>query len=167
MKLVKFFYEKITQKEAPYYFDYSIFKIISKPIRKYFTVVVAPNCPFNCLRIFIYKLCGFNIGKKVFIGMKCYLDDMCYDLLKIGNNVTISYGVYFALHGKNQSHNKLHLEDGVYVGMRASFINNKGDITIGENAIIGACTLVNKSIPKNSTAVGTPCKIIVEEEKYE
>lgn len=26
--------------------------------------------------------------------MRCYLDDMCYDKIEIGNNVTISYGVF-------------------------------------------------------------------------
>ena len=105
MKLLKAVYEKTTGESAPYYFEYSVLTIVSKPIRKLFAQVVAPNCPFNNLRILIYRLCGFKIGKHVFIGMKCYLDDMCYDLLfEIGNNVTISYGVYFACHGKGQGH---------------------------------------------------------------
>lgn len=55
--------------------------------------------------------------------MKCYLDDMCYDLLEIGNNVTISYGVYFACHGKGQGHLPIIIEDGAYVGMRACVIS--------------------------------------------
>ena len=97
MKLLKFIYEKTHHKPAPYYYNYSIIKIIAKPIRKWLTNVVAANCPFNCIRIAIYRICGFKIGKGTFIGMRCYLDDMCYDLLKIGSNVTISYGVFFAL----------------------------------------------------------------------
>ena len=36
----------------------------------------------------------------------------------------------------------------------------KNGVTIGENAVIGACTLVNKDIPDNATAVGDPCRII-------
>ena len=85
--------------------------------------VLEPNCPFNNIRILLYRLCGFKIGKHVFIGMKCYLDDMCYDLLEIGNNVTISYGVYFACHGKGQSHLPIVIEDGAYIGMRACVIS--------------------------------------------
>lgn len=123
MKLIKKIYEKVTKKTAPYYFDYSILTIIGKPIRKFAAQVLAPNCPFNNIRILLYRLCGFKIGKHVFIGMKCYLDDMCYDLLEIGNNVTISYGVYFACHGKGQSHLPIVIEDGVYIGMRASVIS--------------------------------------------
>lgn len=123
MKLLKWLYEKKNKKPAPYYYDYSIFTILMKPIRKWLTNTLAANCPFNCVRIWLYKVCGFKIGKNVFIGMKCYLDDMCYDLISIGNNVTISYGVYFACHGKNQDHYPIVIGDNAYVGMRASIIS--------------------------------------------
>lgn len=128
MKLLKFIYEKKTGRPAPYYYNYSILTIINKPIRKFFAQVIAPNCPFNNLRIWIYRLCGFKIGKHTFIGMKCYLDDMCYDLMRIGNNVTISYGVYFACHGKGQEHLPITLEDNTYIGMRASIITKTGGV---------------------------------------
>ena len=38
--------------------------IIAKPIRKWLTNVLAAHCPFICIRIFLYRLCGFKIGKK-------------------------------------------------------------------------------------------------------
>ena len=161
MSLLKKSYELFTKRKAPYWLDYSVFTLIKKPIRKWLTNVVAANNPFNCIRIFIYRRCGFKIGKKVFIGMHCYLDDMCYDLITIGNNCTVSYGVYFACHGRNQGHNPIIIEDGAYVGMRANIIARKEEGTIiGKNAVIGACTLVNKSIPEGATAVGVPCRIV-------
>lgn len=172
MKLLKFAYEKIKGQPAPYYYNYSILTIVGKPIRKWVAQCLAPNCVFNNIRILLYRLCGFKIGKHVFIGMKCYLDDMCYDLLTIGNNVTISYGVYFACHGKKQGHYPIKIEDGVYIGMRANIIskntqNVPGDtaqgITIGHNAIVGACALVNRDVPEETTAVGVPCRIIEKE----
>ena len=70
MKLLKWMYEKKNKKPAPYYYDYSIFTILMKPIRKWLTNTLAANCPFNCVRIWLYKICGFKIGKNVFIGMK-------------------------------------------------------------------------------------------------
>ena len=96
---------KIKKTEPPYYCYYSIWTIIFKPIRKWFSAVLIPTIPFTNLRVSCYKWCGYKIGKNVFIGMHCYLDDVCYDLMEIGNNVTISYGVYFAGHGRNQGHN--------------------------------------------------------------
>lgn len=37
---------------------------------------------------------------------------------------------------------------------------------IGKNAIVGACTLVNRDIPDGATAVGIPCKIIEKSRDY-
>ena len=168
MKLLGFLYKKIKKKEPPYYYNYSLLTIIKKPIRKFFTNVIASNCPFNNIRILIYRLCGFKIGKNVFIGMHCYLDDMCFDLMEIKDNVIISYGVYFACHGRNQGHYPIIVEENAYIGMRASIIskntkNKNGGVLIGKYSIIGACSLINKDIPPYATAFGVPCKIILKE----
>ncbi len=165
MKLLKFIYEKTHKRPAPYYYNYSLWKIILKPFRKSLTNKVAANCPINWLRILIYRLCGFKIGKKTFIGMRCYLDDMCFDLLKIGDNVIISYGVFFACHGRNQEHLPITIEDGAYIGMRANIISKNKDpekkgVIIGKNAVVGACSLVNCDVPEGQTAVGVPCRIV-------
>jgi hypothetical protein len=63
MKLLKWVYEKSTGKSAPYYFNYSALTIVVKPIRKVVAQVLAPNCPFNNLRVLLYRLCGFKIGR--------------------------------------------------------------------------------------------------------
>lgn len=169
MKLIKILYEKINKRPAPYYYDYSLIKIIVKPIRKWLTNTVAYNCPFNIIRILLYRICGFDIGKRTFIGMHCYLDDLRYDLMHIGNDVTISYGVYFACHGRNQMSQQIRVKNGAYIGMRATIISKNADlpnggngegVTIGENAVVGSCTLVNRDVPDGATAVGIPCRII-------
>ena len=170
MKLLKWLYEKKNKKPAPYYYNYSILKILGKPIRKWVTNSIASNCPFNNIRIFLYRLCGFKIGKNVFVGMHSYLDDMCYNILTIGDNVIISYGVYFACHGRNQGHYPITIKDGAYIGMRANVISKNVDgsengVVIGEGAVVGACTLVNCDIPDGMTAVGIPCRIIESKEK--
>lgn len=170
MKLLKWLYEKKNKKPAPYYYNYSILKILGKPIRKWVTNSIASNCPFNNIRIFLYRLCGFKIGKNVFVGMHSYLDDMCYNILTIGDNVIISYGVYFACHGRNQGHYPITIKDGAYIGMRANVISKNVDgsengVVIGEGAVVGACTLVNCDIPDGMTAIGIPCRIIESKEK--
>lgn len=165
MKLLKNLYEKRTGKPAPYYYNYSPLTVVAKPIRKWLTNSVAPRSPFNAVRIFLYRLCGFKIGKHVFIGMHCYLDDMCYDLLTIGNDVIISYGVFFACHGRNQGHYPITVKDKAYIGMRANVISKNADgsergVSIEEGAVVGACALVNRDVPAGMTAVGVPCRII-------
>ena len=58
-------------------------KHILKPIRKWGSTIVIPSIPFNNLRVQCYRWCGYKIGKNVFIGMRCYLDDMRYDMIEI------------------------------------------------------------------------------------
>ncbi|MDQ7047703.1 MAG: acyltransferase [Sulfurovum sp.] len=158
MYIIEQFYKKILKKEPPYYAKYSMGMILWKPIRKYINVVIIPNVPFSNLRVSLYRLIGFEIGKNVFIGMKCYMDDVAIKNTIIADNVTISYGTYFACHGKGQGHTQIIIEENVYIGMRCNILSGKEGIIIGKNAIVGAGSLVNRNIPPSTTAVGVPIK---------
>lgn len=151
----------IAYEDIPYQWKRSIIEQIWHTLRKFICQNIAPNCVLTPVRMFLYRLCGFRIGKGSGICMKCYLDDMFVENLVIGDNVVISYGVYFACHGPGLGHHKIVIKDGAYIGMRASIIA-KSDIEIGEKAVVGAQTLVTKSIPARKTAVGIPCRILEE-----
>ena len=160
MYLVEQVYKQILKKDPPYYARYSLITIVWKPIRKYLNVVIIPNIPFTSLRVACYRMIGFRIGKNVFIGMKCYLDDVAVSKMIIEDNVTISYGCYFACHGKGQEHTQIHIKEGTYIGMRCNILSGKEGIVIGEKSIIGAGSLVNRSIPDNAKVVGAPIRIL-------
>lgn len=149
----------VKEEDIPYWWKRTVFQQIWHSIRKWICQVWAPNCILNFVRISLYRLCGLKIGKGVFIGMKCYLDDLCIDKIVIEDNCTISYGVYFSCHGPHQNHNIIHVKKGAYIGMRTNIIASS-DLCIGENSIIGAGTLVNRSVPKGATCVGVPGKVI-------
>ena len=157
--IYKLRHPKVTYDQIPYWYKRTLTGEIWHIIRKWICQVWAPNCTITAIRIGLYRLCGFKIGKGTFIGMKCYLDDLCVDKIVIGNNVIISYGVYFACHGPRQGHNKIIIRDNAYIGMRANIIAPH-NIEIGERAVVGAQTLVNKSVPAGKTAVGIPCRIL-------
>lgn len=142
----------------------TLFQKIRAFFRKWMSAKIIPNMVLNECRIFFYRLCGYNIGKNVFIGMRCYLDDLEPNMLTVEDNVIISYGVFFACHGRKQEHTPITIKDGAYIGMRANILSGKTGIVIGEKAVIGAGTLVNKSIPAGATAVGVPCRIIEEKD---
>lgn len=146
-------------EKIPSWYKRSLLGEIWHLIRKGICQNIAPNCVLNVTRVTLYRLCGFKIGKGTFIGMKCYLDDVCVKELVIGKNVIISYGVYFACHGRKQDHKKITIKDGAYIGMRAN-ITARHDMVIGEKSIIGAGTLVNKSVPDGATCVGVPGRIL-------
>ena len=133
---------------------------IKKAIRKWLSAKVAPKMVLNGWRIFFYRLCGYSIGKNVFIGMHCYLDDVAPEMFHVEDNVVISYGCYFACHGERQPHTHIIIKNSAYIGMRANVISGKTGVVIGKNSVIGAGSLVIEDIPDGATAVGHPCKII-------
>ena len=53
---------------------------------------------------------------------------------------------------------------GAYVGMRASIVA-RHDLEIGENSVVGAMTLVHKSVPAGKTVVGVPGRLLEDDKK--
>jgi acetyltransferase-like isoleucine patch superfamily enzyme len=151
---------KLMRKPVPYYARYPLWLILWKPLRKFINVVIIPNIPFNNLRVILYRLLGFKIGKNTFIGMRCYLDDMDPSLTIIGNNVSISYCCIFAIHGKKQEHTPIIIEDNCYIGVGSLLLSGKNGITIGAGSIIGGGSVVISSIPPKAVSVGNPAKVV-------
>ena len=110
-------------------------------------------------------------GKNISIGDNCYvnfnvtmLDDgkiVIGDNVLIGPNVTIST-VSHPLDVEDRIKNlliikKVIIEDNVWIGANSVILPG---ITIGENSVIGAGSVVTKDIPANVVAFGNPCKIV-------
>jgi acetyltransferase-like isoleucine patch superfamily enzyme len=51
------------------------------------------------------------------------------------------------------------IEDNVFIGTNCMIL--KG-VTIGENSVIGANSVVVTNIPKDSIAIGNPCKVVIK-----
>lgn len=96
-------------------------------------------------------------------------------LIEIGNNVCFTQGNIILTHGFDwfvlrnlydeiiASSGKVVIGDNVFLGTRCMIL--KG-VTIGNNCIIGACSLVTKDIPQNSVAVGVPARVVCTIEDY-
>ncbi len=151
---------RMRKRPAPYWTEYPLGLLVWKRVRKLLNVVVIPNVPIPKLRIQLYRLVGFRIGKNVFIGMKCYLDDMDPSKTVIEDDAVISYGCYFAIHGVGQEHSEILIKKGAYVGMRSNLIGGKSGIVLGEKAVVGAASVVTRSVPDFATAVGNPARVI-------
>lgn len=100
---------------------------------------------------------GAKIGKGVFIdhGMGVVIGETA----EVGDNCTIYQGV--TLGGTSLSHGKRHptLQNNVTVGVNAAVL---GAITIGAYSKIGGGSVVVKDVPPNSTVVGVPARIVMQ-----
>lgn len=53
----------------------------------------------------------------------------------------------------------IHIGRNVWIGANVTVLPG---VTIGDNSVIGACSLVTRDIPANTVAVGTPCRVLRE-----
>lgn len=105
---------------------------------------------------------GAKIGKRLFIdhGMGIVIGET----VVIGDDCLIYHGVTLGGIGTKNIHGKRHptLKNGVMVGAGAKVL---GNITIDNNAVIGAMSVVLKDVPANCTVVGIPARIVKRNEK--
>lgn len=134
---------------------------------------IGENSYLYCWRIYKYKDITQQVYGSITIGdnfraTRNLTIQACGDL-KIGNNVLIASDVFICdyNHGTfnvedSYLNNELilsHVEicDGVWIGQGTYILPG---VTIGRNSIIGAGSVVTKSIPGYSIAVGNPAKVI-------
>lgn len=110
-------------------------------------------------------LTAVDIHPEAKIGRRVFLDHASGVVIgqtaEIGDDVLIYQGV--TLGGVSlKKGEKRHptIENGVVIGSGAKVL---GNITIGENSRIGSNSVVIKAVPKNSTAVGIPARVIEKE----
>lgn len=111
---------------------------------------------------------GVIVGKGCNISTKNFSSEPY--LIKIGNNVRIARHVQLLTHGglwslrntdvryeKLDYFGRIKIQDDVYIGQGAIIMPG---VTIENNCIIGASSVVTKSVPRDSVVAGNPARIV-------
>lgn len=110
---------------------------------------------------------GYNIeiGENFYANVNCTILDGAK--VTFGNNVFVApnCGFYTAGHPLDVAQRNAGLEyarpitvgNNVWIGAQVCVLPG---VTIGDNSVIGAGSVVTKNIPPNSVAVGNPCRVI-------
>lgn len=127
--------------QAPIYFDYGC--------NTSFGQFSGANFNFTCLDV-----CPVHIGNNVLIGPNVTLATPMHPLLPEERNVRQDEnGRYYNL----EYARPITIEDNCWL---ASNVVVCGGVTIGEGCVIGAGSVVTRSIPPYSLAAGNPCRVI-------
>lgn len=119
-----------------------------------------------------YEYYARYIGVK--IGTNCRINTKHFGtepfLVEIGDNVTIASDVKLITHDgsgrlfeKVFRYRKIIIGNNVFVGMNSILLLG---VEVGDNVLIGAGSVVTKSIPPNSVVAGNPAKIICSFDEY-
>lgn len=131
--------------------------------------------PHSKLRIILFRLCGYSIGKDVFIGEDLIISDNLKDKnVIIEDRVSISPRVTIVTaSGPNLSiirrfvnviNGCVWIKKDAWIGTGAIILPN---ITIGNGAVVGAGAVVTKNVQPYTVVVGVPAKIIKKLEIYD
>ncbi|MFZ0569224.1 MAG: sugar O-acetyltransferase [Rhodomicrobium sp.] len=113
-----------------------------------------------------YSAYGLDIrvGRKVFINQCCTIYDMggvdIADHVMIGPNVNIITSGHPLEPAKRRAYveaKPIVIEKNVWIATGVTII---GGVTVGENSVIAAGSVVTKDIPPNSFVAGVPSKVI-------
>lgn len=127
---------------------------------------------FNSSNEEIARSLGIKIGKNCIIGSRFWGPEP--NLIEIGNHVHITSGVSFVTHDGGvwvfreevpdfDVFGKIKVGDNTYIGNNSIILPG---VTIGKNCVIGACSVVTKSIPDNTVVAGNPTKFISTTDYY-
>lgn len=108
---------------------------------------------------------GVNIGNGVFIGRRVFLDSRVYgSLISIGNDTVITRGVSILTHDAARNvqtginvYKPVIIGNRVYIGVNSTIMPG---VTIGDDVVIAAGSVVTKSVNCGYVVGGVPAKNI-------
>ncbi|WP_156573214.1 acyltransferase [Bacillus luti] len=129
----------------------------------------------NKKRADMYRSKLGRMGKDCEVFMKVSFGSEPY-LIELGNNVRITHGVKFITHdggihvlrnlglAENRAvYGKICVGNNTFIGNNAIILPG---VKIGDNCIIGAGSVVTRSIPSNSVVAGVPAKVLRTIQEY-
>jgi len=134
--------------------------------------LIAKQIPGCGLRIRLFRMCGYEIGKDVYIGEDLIIIDDLGDSqfefnLCIGNRAAISPRVTLVMHTQpnnsrivpyvNSHKGYITIEADAWIGTGAVILPN---VTIGEGAVVGANSVVTKNVEPYTVVGGVPAHFI-------
>ena len=117
--------------------------------------------------VYLKNIHNLEVGTNVTFHEMSYIDS--YGGIKIGSNVAISHGVSIVSFDHDISYDKFNfkncpplvgeivIKDNIWIGAGVRILKN---VTIGENSVLAASSLINKSCEANSIMAGIPAKCI-------
>lgn len=139
-----------------------------RKIRNTIYMLLAYSCPNNKMRQWMHRRRGVHIGKNVYLGMFCFLDNLHPEYIYIEDNASINAGTMILTHFNPMKRYAavfqaqmapVLIKEGAIVAVRSTIMPG---VSIGKNAVVSAGSVVEKNVPDYSMVKGVPAKKVLE-----
>jgi acetyltransferase-like isoleucine patch superfamily enzyme len=131
--------------------------------------MLARSCIHGGLRMALYRASGVAMGRHVYVGMDTWLDDQFPELIRIEDDVVISFRVTVVVHDDARRMDRV--EPGQLEGTVAPVILRRGcylgaaclvlpGVTVGERAVVAAGAVVTRDVPAGMIVAGVPARVV-------
>ena len=132
-------------------------------IEKNATLICGKDVSFHAgCKLAVHEGAELTLGNNIYFNMNTSL--FCRNKISIGDNTAISQNVVIRdsdVHHIKGKENNAPISIGNHCWIGTNVIILKG-VTIGDNSVIGAGSVVTHDIPPNCLAAGNPAKVIKE-----
>lgn len=138
------------------YSTVSFFKVF----KNFLVIQLARYCPFLSVKHGLYRRgLKMKVGKQTSFAFMVMVDLMYPELIEIGENCIVGYNTTLLTHEyliKEYRLGKLEIGNNVMIGANCTVLPG---VQIGDDAVIGAGTVVNRDVEAGSFVFGNPMQV--------
>lgn len=133
--------------------------LVFGPLRlalNYVAIYTAKHFPSLALKRWLFRLLGMKLGKNVTIASGVTMDYFFPELIEIGDNTIVGMDMMILTHEFLHDRwrwGKVTIGKNVLLGAQSTIL---AGVTIGDNAVVAAMSLVNKNVPDGAWVGGVP-----------
>lgn len=147
-----------------------IYRTVSffKVMKNFIVIQVARYTPFLRVKNWLYRtFLRMKVGHQTSFALMVMPDIMFPEKITVGNNSIIGYNTTILAHEyliEEYRIGEVIIGDNVLIGANTTILPG---VTIGDNAIVSAASLVHKNVPAGAFVGGNPMKVIYTKEEMD
>ncbi|MFO7245892.1 MAG: acyltransferase [Thermaerobacter sp.] len=133
-----------------------------KVVRNFIVITAARYVPWLGVKNAMYRMLGMRVGRDVAFGLMAMPDVFFPELISIGDNSLVGYNTTILTHEfltREWRTGPVEIGRNVMIGANCTILPG---VRIGDGAVVGAHSLVNRDIPPGVVAAGVPARVLGE-----